>query len=172
MSQANPPWLPTLLLMADHDHAWKAYIDAVYAVFERDMVISQPKFDGCWVRCRRDPLYDSKIAGFWHCVQEGPDEEQRTPDLRRCERVGWIRAVIDHATDPQVDVWSNRRGTDQRWLLWYREQYLVVLAERKRARDGFRTFQLITAYCTPEENRKRRLRSERDAYQERLTPPP
>lgn len=167
----NPTWLPSLILMADYDHDWKAYIDAVYATFERDLVISQPKFERCWVRCRRDPLYDSKVAGFWHCVQEGPDEAERTPDIRRCERVGWIRPVIDHADDPLIDTWENERKGDKRRLLWFREEYLVVMAERTRERDDFRYFQLITAYCTLEEYRKRQLRRERDDYRKRLTPP-
>lgn len=167
----NPSWLPSLILMADHDHAWEAYVEAVYTIFKRDFIICQPKFDGCWVRCRRDPLYESKVAGFWHCVQEGPDEEQRIPDIRRCERIGWIKVVIDHATDPLVDTWENQRGKEKRGLLWFREDYLVVLAERIRARDNFRYFQLITAYCTNEESRKRKLRQERDRYRKRLTPP-
>lgn len=167
----NPAWLPSLIRMADYDHDWKAYIDAVYAFFERDLLTSQPKFEGCWVRCRRDPLYDSKVAGFWHCIQEGPDEEERIPDIRRCERIGWIRAVIDHANDPEVEIWENERNGDKRRLLWFREEYLVVMAERLRARDNFRYFQLITAYCTIEEYRKRQLRRERDDYRKRLTPP-
>lgn len=167
----NPDWLPSLVLMADHDHDPKAYINAVYAIFERDLLTSQPKFEDCWVRCRRDPLYDSKVAGFWHCIQEGADEEERIPDIRRCERVGWIKAVIEHVSDPLVDTWENQRGTDKRRLFWFREEYLVVIAERRRAREGFRYFQLVTAYCTTDESRKRKLRRERDDYRKRLTPP-
>lgn len=166
----NPSWLPPLIVMADFDHAWEEYVEGVYAIFERDLINSQPKLDGCWVRCRRDPLYDSKVAGFWHCVQEGPEEEQRIPDIRRCERVGWIKAVISNATDPLVDSWENERGSEKRRLLWFREEYLVVMAARVRPRDGFRFFQLITAYCTVEESRKRKLRRERDDYRKRLTP--
>lgn len=158
-----PDWLPPLIRLDDCGGNWNRYIDEVFAVFHRDFVASQPQLDGCWVRCRRDPLYEGKEAGFWHCVQEGADEEQRTPDLRRCERVGWIRAIIEHAGDPTVDRWPNRRGSDMRFLLWWKEEFLVVLGERTRKRDGFRYFQLITAYCTTEEHRRRRLRQERDA---------
>ena len=158
-----PDWLPPLVRLTDYGGDWKRYINEVFAVFHRDFIRSQPRFEGCWIRCRRDPLYDGEEAGFWHCVQEGADEEGRVPDLRRCERIGWIRAVIEHAGAPAVDHWSNRRGSDTRRLLWYSEEFLVILAERTRKRDGFRYLQLITAYCTTEEHTKRRLRQERDA---------
>ena len=47
-------------------------------------------------------------------------------------------------------------------LIWLQEEFLVVLAERTRKRDGFAYFQLVTAYWTPEEARKAKLRRERD----------
>jgi len=158
----QPDWLPPLIRLEDYAGDWKRYINEVFAVFHRDFIQSQPRFLGRWVRCRRDPIYDGKEAGFWHCLSEGKDESIRTADLRRCERIGWARAVIEHANDVAVDHWTNRRGTDVRHLLWLREEYLVVMAERERKRDGFRYLQLITAYCTESEHRKARLRQERD----------
>jgi hypothetical protein len=158
-----PDWLPPLLRLTEYGGDWNRYINEVFAIFHRDFIQSQPRFQGCWVRCRRDPLYNGKEAGFWHCVQEGADEQWRMPDLRRCERIEWVRAVIEHCGGPGVDHWTNRRGSDIRHLLWCMEEFLIVLGERTRKRDGFRYFQLITAYCTPEEHSKRRLRAERDA---------
>ncbi len=35
------------------------------------------------------------------------------------------------ATHPEIDEWQNSRGTETNRLLWYREEYLVVLAERR-----------------------------------------
>lgn len=160
----SPAWLPALMLLSDYDGRWNAYVEAVYARFKDDMLTNQPKFDGMWVRSRRDPIYDGKYAGFWHCVSEGKDEAERTPDLRRCERIGWLRPVIveAHAAE-EIDVWRNQRQRDTRRLLWFNEEYLVVLAERTRQRDGFQYMQLVTAYCTTEESRKEKLRKERDS---------
>ena len=119
---------------------------------------------GKWVRCRRDPIYDGKYAGFWHCVSEGSDEANRTPDLRRCERIGWVRAVIVNADSAsEIDSWENQRQGEPRNLLWFREEYLVVLAQRTRKHDGFQYLQLITAYHTPEKSRRKKLRTERDS---------
>jgi len=149
-------WLPPLVVLADYDGDWKRYIEAVFADFFRDFIQSQPQFQGKWVRCRRDPIYDGKEAGFWHCVSEGRDEDERTPDLRRCERIGWIRAVIEHADDSSVDVWTSKKKRTLRIHLWYDESYLVVLGIRK----GY--YQLITAHCTDRRHTQQRLRRERD----------
>jgi hypothetical protein len=109
-------------------------------------------------------MEDGKEAGFWHCILGG--KEGANVEIPRMERIRWVRAVIEHADDPQVDVWMARRGSDQHWCLWFREEYLVVLAERTRKRDGFRYWQLVTAYDTPEEHRKRKLRRERDSWRQ------
>ena len=156
---ADPAWLPNLMMMADYGNSWDNYIAAVYGIFQADFVITQPQFEGRPVRCRRDPLYDGKEAGFWHCVQEGADEQQRTPDLRRCERIGWIRAIIENRNSPQIDHWQNDNRGESRHYLWFAEWYLIVLADRKRL------FQLITAFCTDRPHTIRKLIKERDTSQ-------
>lgn len=163
MTQASP-WLPNLILIADADGEWGRYCEMVYGRFVQDFLSSQPTFMGKHIRCRRDPIYDNKEAGFWHCVSEGRDELTRTPDFRRCERIGWARAVIENASDPKVDVWIRRNGGENRIHFWYNEEYLVVLGERGR------TYQLITAFCTEYGHSIRNRRKERAANQ-RLMPP-
>ncbi len=173
---AHPQWLPALMTLNDVGGDWPRYLSAVYSRFKLDFLDSQPRIDGQWVRCRRDPIIDGKEAGFWHCTSEGDDERARTPDVDRMARVGWIRAIIEHCGDSTIDCWRNRRdGADVRQLLWFNEEYLVVLGQRKRKSDGFQYWMLITAYPTPQEHRKRKLRAERDevcSVQKRLTPPP
>lgn len=155
-------WLPKFVYLHDCGGDHKRYLDAVFAIFYRDFIQSQPKLDGKWVRCRRDPIVDGKEAAFWHCVSEGPNEETRDLAIERCERIGWVRAVIEHAENQHVDHWTNQRHNQTRHLLWLDEQYLVILEERSRKRDGFHYMQLITAYCTRGKPRKRKLRKERD----------
>lgn len=161
-----PSWLPALIRLEDFRGDWNKYIEYVFSVFYQDFIVSQPKFRGCWVRCRRDPMYDGKEAGFWHCTSEGTSEQDRIPDLRRCERIAWVRAVLEHAGEPGVDCWSRRQmqPNEVRWLSWFREEFIVVVAERVRTKDNFRYFQLITAYTTEEDHRKRKLRKEREYY--------
>ncbi len=161
---SNPPdWLPNLLLLEDFDGNWQRYEDEVFAIFYRDFIENQPKFQNKWIRCRRD-LIKGKEASFWHCTSEGPDENNRTPDIKRCERIGWIKAVIEHSDSTEIDCWTVRRRGEIRWLLWFNEELLIVLGERHRKRDGFKYMQLITVYCTEEERRKANLRKERDEF--------
>jgi hypothetical protein len=65
-------------------------------------------------------------------VQEGRVEDDRTPDLRRCERIRWVRWIIESAaTHAEIDEWQISRETEINMLLWYRKEYLVVLAQRR-----------------------------------------
>ena len=79
------------------------------------------------------------------------------------ERIGWIRAIIEHPTPPEVDVWTRRETSEPRWHLWFAEEFMVVLGERTRL-DGVRYFQLITAFDTPYDHQKRKRRKERDRW--------
>ncbi len=166
-----PDWLPPLVTLDSQGGDWQRYIAAVYAVFYRDFIASQPRYNGLWVRCRREPIYDRKEAGFWHCTSEGRDESMRTPDLRRCERIGWVRAVIENACDAWVDVWPSVRGGETRWVLWFREEFLIVLAPRPWKAQRPRYMMLITAHCTVSEHEKRRMRRDREEARKRQTPP-
>lgn len=152
-------WLPALVALTDYEGNWERYINAVFEIFSSDFVQCRPRLHGLPVTCRRDPIFDGKEAGFWHCVSEGRDEVNRTPDLRRCERIGWIRALIENPDAPGVDVWRCRKNRDWRTYLWLKESYLVVLGERK----GY--YQLITAFCTDRAHTIRKQRAERDRCQ-------
>lgn len=156
--------LPALMLLSSYDGNWGRYINAVFAEFHHDFIQRIPKLDGLPVYHRRDPIYDGKEAGFWHCTSEGENERDRRPDLRRCERIRWVLATIELAGESCVDRWPTVRGSDRRQLLWLKEQYLVVLAERTRCRDGRKSFQLITAHCTDRDHKIASLRAERDAF--------
>lgn len=86
-------------------------------------------------------------------------EAERKPDLRRCERLRWIGWVIENAlVHPEINEWQNRRRTEINTLLWYREEYLVVLAQRQEY------WLLKTAYCTDRSHRINKLRRERDNF--------
>ena len=163
----TPDWLPKLLLLEDYNNRWERYLDEVFSVFYRDFIETQPQFQNKWVRCRRD-LIKGKEAAFWHCISKEPNENNRTPDIRRCERIGWVRAIIEHSLSSKVDCWPVRKKREVRKLLWFNEGYLVVLAERHRKRDDFQYMQLITTYCTEKERRKEKLRKSRDELINRI----
>ena len=77
------------------------------------------------------------------------------PDMRRCERIRWPRPVIDHSGDEAIKIWENVRKGEKRICLWLeKEEYLVILAERR----GY--ILLWTAYPVTQEHTKRKLRKE------------
>lgn len=154
---------PDLLRFADHGGDWAAYEAALYAVFERD-ILGRPglRFEGAPVNARRIPEYERRWAAYWHLISEGRVEEDRTPDLRRCERLPWVRWIIESAaTHPLIDCWKQDRGSDKSVLLWYDEQYLVILAQRSNY------YLLKTAFLVDRSHRVAKFRKERDEYRRR-----
>jgi hypothetical protein len=152
----NPP---DLVLFNDFGGDWDAYETELHRIFLAQIAGAALQFRSLPVRCRRHPETGGRWASFWHLVQEGRIEDDRTPDLRRCERIQWVRWVIENApTHSEIDAWQNTRGTEVNVLLWYREEYLVVLTRR----NGY--WLLKTAYCTERSGRIRQLRKERDAF--------
>jgi len=150
---------PDLLPLSAFGGDWTAYEAELYRVFLDEIARAGLQFRGWPVSCRRHAEVAGRWASFWHLVQEGPAEDDRLPDLRRCERIRWVRWMIENgAAHPEIYEWQNTRGTEVNTLLWYREEYIVVLARR---RDYWL---LKTGYCTDRSGRIRQLRRERDAY--------
>ncbi len=151
--------LPAFLLLSDYGGDWDRYLDAIYAVYVQDFAMSQCTFRGSRVSCRRHPVSQGKAHGFWHVVSTGKTEAERLIDLRRCERIRWIKHVITNAdTDTDIDLWKNNKNGEDNVLLWLQEDYLVILGERTNY------YLLRTAYCTDKSHRKNALRSERDQF--------
>ena len=149
---------PGLVPFSGFGGDWKAYEAALDRIFREEIAGGGLRFRGLPVQCRRLPESGGRWAAFWHLVQEGRAEEGRTPDLRRCERIRWIGWAIENAaTHPAIDEWRNTRRGEANTLLWYDEDYLVVLTRRR----GY--WLLKTAYCTERRGRIEQLRRERGA---------
>ena len=151
-------WLPDLVEFENGD--WEKYVEIIYRYFENDFIKTKPYFRGIPVNHRHMPEdNDHRHAAFWHLVQEGKDEENRLPDLRRCERIRWPRPIIEHETEYLVLVWeSERRGKINICLLFDEQDYLVVLGKR----CGY--VLLLTAYPIEYDNRKKKLLNEYRTY--------
>jgi len=152
-------WLPPLVLFRDYGGNWKRYVEVLYEYFERDFVNDRPSFRGTRLALKRHPMEQGKEATFWHLISEGKTEDERLPDLRRCERIRWPRPIIEHADDSVIKVWENERKREKRICIWFEDvEYLVILAVRK----GY--ILLWTAYPVTRSHRKKKLQKEYDAY--------
>ena len=139
--------LPDLMLLSDAAGAdtvakLKNYYEAIYQEFCRTAAHADLTFQGARVICPfkqpakeggfKDPP-EMKHHSFWHCTSDGPEEETRIFDLRRCERIRWIGWVIQHADDPTlVRWWENqrpgKRGPKIHVPLWlFDHDYAVIL---------------------------------------------
>lgn len=56
-----------------------------------------------YVKC--NPLYQNRAYTFYHITHEGEVENERIPDLRRCECMPWARPVIEHAESWNLKFW-------------------------------------------------------------------
>jgi hypothetical protein len=150
---------PELLYLKDFGGKFHNYFSAAYAVFEHDFIKSQPQFNKLKVAVRKYPEVDGIHRTFYHITHEGEDEQNRTPDIRRMERIRFPRFFIDNNTHPEILIWKNTRGKDERVLLFNEiENYIVVLTERKEF------YLFITAYYVETEHRKRALLKEYETY--------
>ena len=82
-----------------------------------NLIDNQAYFKSLRVSIRKQPLYQEKHFSFWHVTSTGEKEEERIPDFRRCERIRWIRPIIENADDPAVKVWENQRRDGKRICL-------------------------------------------------------
>lgn len=127
----QPDWLPDLVFLEEFGGTWQLFLEAIYKHFERDFVLNKPKFRGKRLGLKRYPEYEGKSATFWHMISEGSVEDERIPDIRRCERIRWPKPVIENEHDLSLKVWAEKRGANKRIHLWFEnESYLVVLDDR------------------------------------------
>lgn len=129
---SRPDWLPDTVSLEDYNGSWHEYIEAVYEIFRRDFVLDKPYFRGQRLRLKRYPMSQEKESTFWHMTSEGSNEKERVPDLRRCERISWVKPIIENSRDTSVKAWENKRKGETRVCLWLEGyEYLVVLARRR-----------------------------------------
>ncbi len=158
-----PAWLPPLLLFADFSADWFAFNDAAYDIFIRDVKDRELLYEG------RKIIWDARLSkgkdeGFWHIttVIDAANNE-RIPDIRRTEKIAWLRPVIENATNPLISIWKQvhpkGKSNEIRVYIWLESlEYLVVLAERKDH------YFLVTAFATDGERTKKKLRKEREEH--------
>lgn len=164
MSGIRIEWLPDIVRFGDYGGDWDAYMDVLYSYFKADFIDSSPSFEGKRLGLKRHPMSKGKEATFWHMIQEGAEEEDRIPDLRRCERIRWPRPIIEHNGDKVIKVWKNRRKGEERICLWLEaEEYLVILANRKGYVIPWTAYMVVTPH------QKRKLQREYEEYRKTLS---
>lgn len=140
---------------------WDTYLDQLYEIYLREIVHGGITFRGLPVKSQYRPPTEGKGYGFWHVISEGPREADRLPDLRRCERIRWIRWVIQLAdvSDDLIKCWENKRGGSTHVVLWLESHDFVVILARRR-----KYYLLKTAYNVTKPHRKKSFQREYEKY--------
>jgi len=153
-----PDWLPEMVSV----NPWtENTYEMLYAIFCRDIRDCNLRYIGNNVWIFPD-IEEGKETIFWHLTARGVErqkiprrkrkfysdaqadaEKERLPDLRRCERLPWIGALIEHPLEPENLAWEYREGDRTiKTYIWINENDFVVIL--KKYPDGKR--RLITSF--------------------------
>ena len=153
-----PSWLPELVNVSP----WtQSTYDMLYEIFCRDIRDHNLRYIGNQVLILRDIEY-GKEAIFWHLttrivkVKKIPRRkrkfyledqeivaEERLPDLRRCQRLSWIKPLIEHPCDPEIFAWDYQEGDlTIKTYIWFKDEEFAVIM--KKYPNGRR--RLITSF--------------------------
>ena len=81
--------LPKIIELNEFGGNYRLYIDAVYEVFFEDFIKHEAFFGSKKLKLKFNPIFQNRAYTFYHMTHKGENEDERTPDLRRCERIGW-----------------------------------------------------------------------------------
>jgi len=141
-----PEWLPE----KTNVNPWtEDTYEMLYEIFCRDIRDYDLRYIGNNVWIFQD-IEDGKEKIFWHLItrdvkrekiprrkrklySEGQTdtETERLPDLRRCERLPWIKPFIEHASEPDVLSWDYEEGDQTiKTYIWIKDYDFVVIMKR------------------------------------------
>lgn len=162
---SNPEWLPGIISFDSYSGRWDEFIEDVYRAFCDDFHSKSRahlEFNNKRVTSKKSPLVNGKPDSFWHVVSGDINKpEAGGPEITRCERIRWIRSIIENSTDEQVLIWDEpeKRGRHTRTLFWLKSHdYLVIIANR----TGYSM--LWTAYCIEYPHKRNKLQKKYDEY--------
>ncbi len=164
-----PDWLPELLKVSPWGVPYT--YNMLYSVFCRDIRNTHLRYEGRDVWFFKD-MDDGKEVLFWHLTSReikaqpiprrkrhlyppgqthDPETTDRLPDPPRCERLNWVKPLVEHPSDPDVRAWDYEEGDGViKTYVWIKDyDFLVVM---KKFPDG--THRLITSFYVDEQNRQ------------------
>lgn len=93
-------WLLDIVECTDFGK-WNEYLDSIYEIFKKDFIDNRPIFDGKGVNFRKAPMDGKYEHTFIHLTHKDEyhnfsNPNDRLPDPRRAERIGWNKAIIEN----------------------------------------------------------------------------
>ena len=96
----NCKWLPKIVECKDYTK-WNDYLECIYEIFKEDFIDNKPIFEGKVVNFRKAPMDGKYEHTFIHLTHKDEyhksnNPNDRVPDIRRAERIGWNRAIREN----------------------------------------------------------------------------
>ena len=123
---------PRMICLEEFGGNYAAFIDAVYQVFFRDFIRHKAIFGSHQLHLRYHPTFQDRPYAFYHMTHKGDIENERLPDLRRCERIPWARPTIEQAEELGLRFWEQTERRNGRHICIWREvdngdNYFIIL---------------------------------------------
>jgi hypothetical protein len=152
-----PSWLPELFNV----NPWsdRTY-ELLYEIFHTNFVASKASHNGTPVLVSQTKEEGKEIT-FWHITtREDKECEQRLPDHRRCERLPWLKPMLEDSDKPDVLAWEHTEGDGViKVYVWLKEHdYIAIMKKTSKGR-----LILLTAYWIEYGNIKRKLMKKYEA---------
>lgn len=130
-------WLPGLI---SFEGDWDDYLEKIYGYYSQDFIDTKPMFRSTKLGVKKKPYYAGKTSNFWHLIQEDTngEEEDRIPQLRRCERIRWPKPIIENCDMHKgIKTWESsyksKKGRKKRiYILFSEVDFIVILDRRNR----------------------------------------
>lgn len=157
--------LPYKICLVDYGGNYKAYIDAVYEIFERDFIRHKTMFGSHKLNLKYHPAFQERAYTFYHMTHKGEIESEREPDLRRCECMPWARPAIENVDEWHLKFWrQSRQRSSNRVCIALEtdgETYFVILEVRE-------TYVLLwTAFLSEYRHQSQKKLKEFEAWKQR-----
>jgi hypothetical protein len=152
--------LPDIIELSDHEWNIDSYEAAIHVVY-LDIFRNPPVYyNGKQILPIVFPKqYKGRHWTFSHMTSTGKVEDDREFDLRRCERLTWVKKILMNLDHPSIKKWRQIRRSKSRIAIWHETQdFLIILEERTD------TFKLITIFLTQAQKYKNQFNKEYQEY--------
>jgi hypothetical protein len=135
-----PSWLPALFSVNPWDHTT---YDSLYKIFHNDFIANKAYYCKIPVGFDRNKE-NGKEKTFWHVTtRDDKHNSERLPDLRRSERLPWLKPILENSTKPEILAWEYTEGDGAiNIYVWLKDHdYLAIMKKTKKGGQI-----LLTAY--------------------------
>src|SRR5262245_1290201 len=126
-----PSWLPPLFKVNPWDHTT---YNLLYNIFHADFVVNKTQYCKKYVNFSRT-IENGKEKTFWHLTtREDRISKQRLTDFRRCERLPWLKPILENSDDPEILAWEYMEGNGAiKIYVWLKDHdYIAIMKKNKK----------------------------------------